>query len=80
MRKGNVLPDCVWSEVLCDLWIVGANHFSEGLDDILLSDFQYNGRARCKVLNKRYILWKNILVDIVELLDGSLCEIEHFHC
>ena len=70
-------PQGVWSEVLSDLRVCGAGQVSEGLDDVLLSDFHHNAWASGHVLGESYVFGNYTSVYFEELLGSWLIKCEH---
>lgn len=65
--------------MLGDLRVVRATEISEGSHNIILSHFKGDHWSVCHVLNKRHVLWKDALVDVVELLDDWASQVEKLH-
>lgn len=70
---------CVWSQVLCNLWVHWAAQVTERLDCVLLADLHGNARARSHLLSQLSELWQHTLVNLEELLSSWSIEVEHLH-
>ena len=65
--------------MLGDLRVVRATKISESSHNVILSHFKGDHRSVCHMLNKRNVLWKDTLIDVVELLDHWASQVEEFH-
>lgn len=75
----TVLPQGLFPQVLGNFRVVRATKISEGGHNVILSHFKCDHRSICHVLNKRYVLWENALVDIVEFLNYWASQVKEFH-
>lgn len=71
--------DGVWSKIFCDFWVGGTAELSEGLDGVLLSDFEGDAGAGGHVLHHADELWEHALVHLEEFFGRWSVEGEHFH-
>lgn len=70
---------CVWPQVLGDLWVHWADKLPESLHGILLSDLHDDAGTKGHGLNHANELGQHSLVDLEELLGSRLVKREHLH-